>query len=222
MPSTLDEMIQNFKFYVLERQIGLAEILGCHFENRDDPTPFKQSGYVILSIATAYFEMIQQFVDGKASSEEDASGKVRSYSWDFFKRGFRDVYPDPKWTDDAIKKIYKVVRCGMYHGGMPKIGCHLSRYFQPGFHLCRNQIHVNPAAVVREIRHHFEQYIASLRTDQTRQANFVTMCGIMGLDQTPPNHTYCNTPGGTIFTPTTSAPGARGDEPIDWSVETER
>jgi hypothetical protein len=148
MPVTFDELVRNIQFYVLERQIGLAEILGKHFENKDDVTPFKQSGYLILSIASAYFEMIQQFIDGKES---------KSNSIDFFKRGFKDVYPDMHLPDESIEKIYKVVRCGMYHGGMPKINCHLSRYFQPGFHLCRNEIHVNPAAVVREIRQHFEK-----------------------------------------------------------------
>ncbi len=222
MPATLDEMIRNFQFYVQDRQIGLAENLGRHFENRDDGTPFKQSGYVILSVVSAYFEMIQQFIDGKESVDEDVNGRLRSQSWDFFKRGFKDVYPDPQWTGDSIKKIYKVVRCGMYHGGMPKVDCHLSRYFQPGFHLCRNEIHINPAAVVREIRRHFEGYIDLLKIDQIRRANFVAMCKIMGLDQMPPDHTYCDTPGGTIFTPTTPAPWAKGDEPINWEVETER
>ena len=143
MSETIDEMVRSFQFYVRDRQIGLAENLSRHFEDRNDGTPFKQSGYVILSVASAYFEMIQQFMDGKESVEEDDTGRMRSHSWDFFKRGFKEVYPDPQWTDASIKKIYKVVRCGMYHGGMPKGGCHLSRYFQPGFHLCRNEIHVN-------------------------------------------------------------------------------
>ncbi|MBI3410832.1 MAG: hypothetical protein HY040_21050 [Planctomycetes bacterium] len=215
-------MIQNFRFYVQDRQIGLAKILGCHFENRDDGTAFKQAGYVILSIASAYFEMIQQFIDGRESVEEDGNGKLKSHSWDFFKRGFKEVYPDPQWTDASIKKIYRVVRCGMYHGGMPKVGCHLSRYFQPGFHLCRNEIHVNPAAVVREIGQHFERYMQSLKIDQARQANFVAMCRILGLDQTAPDHTYCDTPGGTRFTPTTPNPAAKGNEPLNWKVETEQ
>lgn len=213
MTATFDEMVRNFQFYVQERQIGLAEILGQHFENRDDETPFKQSGYVILSIASAYFEMIQQFIDGKESEGQ---------SFDFFKRGFRDVYPDPQWTDTSIKKIYKIVRCGMYHGGMTKINCHLSRYFQLGFHLCRNEIHVNPAAVVREIRQHFERYIQSIKINPTRRANFEVICKVMGLDDTSPDHTYCDTPGGTIFVPTTRAPGTKGEEPINWNVQTER
>ena len=213
MPATYDDMVQNFQFYVQDRQIGLAEILGQHFENKDDGTPFKQSGYVILSVASAYFEMIQQFIDGKESE---------GHSVDFFMRGFKDVYPDPQWTDTSIKKIYKIVRCGMYHGGMTKINCHLSRYFQPGFHLCGNEIHVNPAAVIREIRWHFERYVESLKNDQTRRANFEIMCKVMGLDDTSPDHTYCHIPGGSIFVPTTRAPGAKGDEPPNWQVQTER
>jgi hypothetical protein len=221
MELTVDDLVRRFRFYVEDRQIGLAENLGRHFEDRDDQTPFKQSGYVILSVASAYFEMIQQFIEGKESVEEDANGRLRSRSWDFFKRGFKDVYPSLQWTDESIKKIYKVVRCGMYHGGMPKIGCHLSRYFQPGIHICRDEIHVNPAAVVREIRQHFEGYINSINCDQTRQDNFVAMCNLMGLDQVSPDHTYCDTPGGTVFTPTTPDPGAKGDEPINWRVATE-
>jgi hypothetical protein len=222
MSATFDEMVRHFRFYVEDRQIGLAERLGQHFEDEADPTPFKQAGYVILSVASAYFEMIQQFIDGKESVEEDENGRVRSHSWDFFNRGFKEVYPQLEWTDDSIKKIYKVIRCGMYHGGMPKVHCHLSRYFQPGFHLCHNEIHVNPAAVVREICCHFQRYIESLNFDPTRRANFEAMCKIMGLDDTPPNYTYCDTPGGTAFTPTTPAPGARGDVPINWNVETEQ
>ncbi|HAH47936.1 hypothetical protein [Gimesia sp.] len=221
MPLNIDEKIRRFRFYVETRQIGLAECLGRHFEDKDDETPFKQSGFVILSIASAYFEMIQQFIDGEESAREENNGTFRSFSWDFFKRGFKDVYPGQQWTDDAIRKIYKIVRCGMYHGGMPKMGCHLSRDFKPGIHLCRGEIHINPAALVREIHEHFNNYIDSLKVDAKKQANFVAMCEIMGFDDDVVSGTHCDTPGGTIFTTTTSNPHAPGDEPMSWHVETE-
>jgi hypothetical protein len=215
MAATIEEMIEKLEFYVMQRQIGLAEIISCEFENRYSPSPFKQSGYLILSVVAAYFEMIAQFLEGETSENQSKL---------FFEKGFRAVYPSTSMTRSDIYKIYSVVRCGMYHGGMPKIGCHLSRHFQPGFHLCRTEIHVNPAAIVREVKAHFCQYISVLRNpvNISERDKFKKMCEEMGLDQTPPDHTYCDTPGGTVFTTTTPGPGSKGDEPPNWKVDTER
>lgn len=222
MSLSLEAMIDGFRFYVEERQIGLALLLAEHFRDPGDKTPFKQSGYVILSIATAYFEMIQQFIEGKESVQEESSGRFVSRSWDFFRNGFKNVYPDSQWTEDKIKRIYKAVRCGMYHGGMPKTGCHLSRYFRPGIHLCGDEIHINPSALAIEIRQHFEKYVHTVRVDPEAQAKFVAMCCVMGLDREPATHTYCCTPEGNILTLATANPHAKGDERYRQSVETER
>jgi hypothetical protein len=77
-------------------------------------------------------------------------------------------------------------------------------------------------SVVREIRRHFEGYIDSIKSNPTRLGNFEAMCKRMGLDQTPPDHTYCDTPGGTKLVFTTPAPAAKGEKPKHLTAETER
>ena len=214
MTDDIEKLVNKLEFYVVERQLNLIELVAKEFENHDSSSPFKQSGYMILSVATSYFEMIAQFLEGVSS--EGQSKK-------FFEKGFVSVYPDPSWTTESIKKIYQVVRNGMYHGGMPKAGCHLSRFFDPGFHLCGQEVHINPAAIVREIKAHFVRYMTELRNPANKMVRekFRSMCLEMGLDETPPNYTDCVTPRGAKPSTTTPAPWATGDGPKTPRVETE-
>ncbi|MBI1313929.1 hypothetical protein GC176_21760 [bacterium] len=219
MSHATDKMIENLRFYVKERQLGIAEKLAEDF-TRDTP-PFNHSGFVILSIVAAYFEMIRQFDKGESSYVERENGKgYDSKSRKFFIEGFKLVYDKTELSDKEIGQIYSVVRCGMYHGGMPKVGCHLSRNFRSGIHLCKGEVHINPAEMVREVKEHFDRYIASLVPESDLLTNFEKMCEIVGLDTEPQHETWCDKL--SNVTTTSSNPADKGKEPQKHRTETEQ
>jgi hypothetical protein len=194
---TVDEMIDRIEFSVTCRQLGIAEIMASEFLNECSAHPLKESGYAILSVVVSYFEMIAQFINGEDSEKKSPK---------FFVQGFRAVYPATPLTDDDIKKVYRVVRCGMYHGGMTKMGTHLSRYFMNGFTLQGSDIFINPGRVIDEIKRHFIGYVARLRNlaNTAERANFEKLCHQIGVDL--PVHDSVTTSSTATRTSTTPAP----------------
>lgn len=204
MSKTTDQLIDGIEMSVGKRQLRVAELMAAEFSNKDSPNPLMESGYAILSIVVSYFEMIAQFING-----EDSEGKSKR----FFIQGFRAVYPSTTLSETQIgDAIYKPVRCGMYHGGMTKAGVHLSRYFPQGFSVIGEEIHINPAKVVEEVRQHFSMYVATLRdhTKVSERANFDKLCQAIGADLEVSDQVAVPHGGGTPTT-TTPSPWHPGD-----------
>jgi hypothetical protein len=203
---TIDEMIDRIEFSVTRRQLGVAGVMATEFLDECSPSPLKESGYAVLSVVVSYFEMIAQFLNG-----EDSDGQSRK----FFVQGFRAVYPATPLADADIGRVYKVVRCGMYHGGMTKLGTHLSRYFPVGFTLAGTDIHINPGRVVEEVGQHFAAYVARLRNPANagERAKFERLCRQIGVDQPLADSVSATTSltTTTTTTSTTPAPWHPGD-----------
>lgn len=200
---TLDEMIDRIEFSVTHRQLRVAEAMTTEFLNECSASPLKESGYAVLSVVVSYFEMFAQFLNG-----EESDGRSKK----FFSQGYRAVYPDTGLADADIERVYKAIRCGMYHVGMPKLGTHLSRYFPVGFALAGMDIHINPGRVVVEIGQHFAAYIAELRdpANTVERSNFEKLCLQIGVNRTIPD----SVPTGSSTTSrasTTPAPWHPGD-----------
>lgn len=186
---TTDQLILGFERCVLQRQICIAEVMASKFSDKDCNDPLLESGYSILSVLTSYFEMIAQFLNG-----EDSEFKSKA----FFIQGFRAVYPCSPLTDPEIyEKLYRPVRCGMYHGGMTKAGVHISRYFTQAFEPFQDRLHINPAIFVQDVRSHFCGYIWQLRdlANQDMRTKFEKMCRLIGADQPVPD--FVGTSSGT-------------------------
>ena len=201
MSLTVEEMIAKVEMYVFQRQLGIAEILAAEFADDHSQTPLKQSGYAILSIAMAYFEMIEQF-----SSGEDSKGK----GWEFFLRGFMRVYPGTPFSDDQIKEqIYRWVRCGMYHGGTTRNSAHLSRWQSEGFDINNGEICINPARVVQELKMHFRCFVQLVRDPCNchERPNFEKYCRLIGMDQNPTPSFVGSTQKQVATTPRPGEPG---------------
>lgn len=147
-------MIERLEIYVLARQLGIAQTLAHEFLNESSTSPHKESGYAILSILMSYFEMIEQFDCGESSD---------GHSKEFFRRGFRKVYPQSSLNNVEIGRIYSWIRCGMYHSGMTKESSPLSRYFPNGFDVQSGEIRINPGLVVQDLRNHFDQWVTVLK-----------------------------------------------------------
>ncbi|WP_459554395.1 hypothetical protein [Lacunimicrobium album] len=200
MAVTTEELIKHFSYYVCNRQIGIAEYLAREFSNDQSKSPLKQSGYVILSIAMAYFEMIQQCWVG-----QDSAGNAGN----FFVSGFRKVYPSSGFSEAQIRDIYKRIRNGMYHDGMTRQKTHLSRFFLKGFEIVGDEIHINPALVVSEIGIHFDSYTQMLK-DPIRVSErdaFCRYCEKLGIGEPVSPTVVSATSTLTMTTPAPTYPG---------------
>lgn len=72
------------------------------------------AGYVVLALAVAYLEGNQQFREGTSSLKQSRK---------FFCRSLKRVFPTP--TRRERNRFYAMVRCGLFHDGMPKKGIKL-------------------------------------------------------------------------------------------------
>jgi hypothetical protein len=162
------EKIDAFERHVLKRQLRIAEILATHFAQDADGDELSESGFVVLSIGLAYFEMIEQFASGISS---------RGASKSFFERGFARVYSTPTVAATDVSRIYETVRCGMYHTAMPQDRCGLSRHLSSAVANENGVIVINPERLIIDLIKHFGSFCTKLRdgTDCQLQSNFEHM-----------------------------------------------
>ena len=143
-----------FKRHVLDRQLNVARILSQHFLENRDGDPLAQSAFAIVTLGFSYFEMIEQFATGESS---DGRTGV------FFKNGFTRVFPDSVVAADDAKRIYKMLRNGMYHTAMPTDRCGLSRHLKTPIANENGVIVINPALLIDTLIQHFQTYCCQLR-----------------------------------------------------------
>lgn len=120
----------------------------------------QDAGYAIVSVLFAYFEMIYQYVTGKSSIHR---------SPEFFRQGFREVYPNSEFSDSDIALIYEKVRCGMYHSGMTKVDTLLSGDFPEAITVRNDVVLVNPHKLVEDVESHLRRYVSQLRNENETQ-----------------------------------------------------
>lgn len=166
--ATIDDKIGAIEFYVEQRQLGIALVLAQSFVSNRCGDPLAQSGFAILSVVFSYFEMTAQFMSGMGS---DHGSKL------FFRDGFKNVFPTSPLSDGEIDDVYIWVRCGMYHGAMPKNEVHVSREIGEAFRKDSDRLIINPARLVEDLQCHFRQYVCRLRSpaNVTERENFERM-----------------------------------------------
>ena len=149
---SLDQKIDVFADRVEGWQLGIAK--QCV-----DAIP--HSGFAVLHIVFSYFEMIAKYKDGFTNV-----GKSVIY----FNKGFADVFPNTSTTPTnlkikMLKKLYKDVRCGLYHSGITGSNIELSGdfNFSIAFSSSTDKIQINPHILVPDLQQHFQSYIRNLR-----------------------------------------------------------
>jgi hypothetical protein len=160
----LDERIRRFENYMRRYVLGIAENLAAQVAAGSGP--LADSSYFILAGITSYFESINQFVTG-----DDSENKSKQ----FFREGFRLVFPATTLTDPELNQIYKWLRCGMYHTAMPTAGAtYLHSTFPQAIDKDASGLKINPVELVRVIRAHFDRFMTDLKNpaNATARANF--------------------------------------------------
>jgi hypothetical protein len=167
---SLDQKIEVFADRVTGWQLDIAQ------QCADD---IPHSGFAVLHIVCSYFEMIAKFQDGYTKNDKSET---------YFRKGFYSVFPNlinnSQVLDGFLKKLYKDVRCGLYHAGITGPNIMLSGEFPKGidFNQANNTIPINPHKLVPNIKKHFQSYVRELRDHQNQQQrnNFETRFGKRG------------------------------------------
>jgi hypothetical protein len=152
--------VDAFEKHVLTRQLKIARILADHFVADREGDPLSESAFAILHLCVHYFEMVEQFESGQSS---DSRSKL------FFVRGFRKVFPALVITESDLEAIYRTLRCGMYHSGIPKSRIFLDRDFDCAISFEDGTLTINPSLFVDVLIQHFENFCSFLRDDVHHQ-----------------------------------------------------
>ena len=151
LPLTLDDKIEIFADRVRGWQLDIAKQCADNIPH---------SGFAVLSIVCNYFEMIAKFKDGYTGES-----KPRIY----FQKGFDDflsVFPtvEPDLREKLIDRMWKGVRCALYHTGITK-GTNLSGDYLVSIEFVEptGKVHINPHRLVPDLEKHFEWYVKQLR-----------------------------------------------------------
>lgn len=155
---TIDQKIDVFEDRVFGWQLNIAEAM--------DHIP--HAGYGIIAALFSYFEMVAQYIAGQSSNGQ---------SGQFFRQGFRDIYPHSPLTNAQIGTIYSRVRCGMYHSGYTKFGTLISGDYPNGVAIQDDTVLVNPHQLRNDLVTHFTSYLHTLRNSESHEArnHFETM-----------------------------------------------
>lgn len=109
--------------------------------------------YVVLQIAIAQIEGMQQFRDGERSEGNSPA---------CFARGLRAVLGRGKHDDVDLEDFYNAIRCGLFHNGFTKGAAFVSRGYPEAFDLVTGQIRINPEKLFDAVKKGFARYIELL------------------------------------------------------------
>jgi hypothetical protein len=116
----------------------------------DGSTP---ADYVALSVALAYIEGVEHYRRGRAASGEEHG------PW--FKERARAIFPMAE--PEAVERLWRAVRCGLFHSGFAEGPTILSRASGEALELSGRFLRINPKAVLRGVIDDFGRYVAELR-----------------------------------------------------------
>lgn len=149
---SLDQKIDVFADRVNGWQLNIAQ--QCADNNQ-------HSGFAVLSIVFSYFEMIAKYQDGYTKDNRPG---------EYFRKGIDNVFPDlstppPDIRKRIVDKLYKDIRCGLYHAGItgPNIELSGDFNFPIGFVSPPGKVQVNPHRLVPHVAQHFQSYVLQLR-----------------------------------------------------------
>jgi hypothetical protein len=124
--------------------------------------------YVVLQIALAQVEGMQQFREGKSSEKG---------SRPCFVRALRRLFSLKKNTKADLEAFYGAVRCGLFHDGFTKGVVFVSRTFTEPMTIQKGYIFVNAEKFLGHVVEDLKNYVSALRAgiDRSLIGNFDAM-----------------------------------------------
>ena len=144
------------KIKIFERQVN-----GWFLEKASDLLGDEDKGFVVLMIAIAYIEGIEQYRRGKSS---------RRKSEKFFKEGIKRIFGIDSTLENRINELYEEIRCELFHNGMTGPNTRLySRYAKTIDFLDNNIIKINQRKFLEKVKEDFGQYLEDLKDENKKE-----------------------------------------------------
>ena len=151
--SDIDDKILIYKRQVEEWFINRAK---CLMRGKNH----NKNIFVVLMIATAYIEGVQQYREGETS--ENRSKKM-------FSNGMRRIFELQGVDEKHLDNLYKHLRCGLFHNGMSGDMIVLNCDFENAITFSANIIDINPRLFLKTIIRDFERYIEDLSNSDNEE-----------------------------------------------------
>jgi len=150
------EAKMEHKIRIFERQVN-----GWFLERAASLCGEEKNGFVVLMIATAYIEGVEQYRQGRES---------KWASEEFFTCGVKRIFGISDNVDSRLCHLYKELRCGLFHNGMtgPSIRIHYD-YAEPIDLSEENIIKINQKLFLKKVQRDFEQYLKGLRDGRRKK-----------------------------------------------------
>jgi len=167
LPWNIEEKIRIFEDRVKNWTINKAR----QFRGDTD------AGYAMLSLVLSYFEMIGLYLAGATEDIQAFLEKRRNNepSRQRFEEGVRSVaehfngWPKQQELEKAIDRLYRALRCGLYHSGMARYGVWVEWSKPTAMRFARDELIISPEALVDNVYTHFDSYIETLLRPQTEK-----------------------------------------------------
>lgn len=139
------------KIRIFERQVN-----GWFLERASNLLEEEDNGFVILMIATAYIEGVEQYRQGTPSN-----GSSRT----FFEEGVKRIFGIDSSPNGGLFDLYKELRCELFHNAMtgPNIRIYSTIYDKPIDFSDRNIIKINQKLFLEKVKEDFKQYLTDLK-----------------------------------------------------------
>ena len=146
------------KIRIFERQVN-----GWFLERASTLLEEEDNGFVILMVATAYIEGVEQCRRGRPSNMRESST--------FFEEGVKRIFGIKSHFDDKFSELYRELRCGLFHNGMtgPNIRINSTIYNKAIDFTEGNIIKINQKLFLEKVKEDFNKYLTDLR-DTTKTA----------------------------------------------------
>ena len=111
------------------------------------------SDYLVLSIALAYIEGVEQYRRGM-STPQGKAGK-------WFKNSAKRIFCTS--SQDALDRLWKECRCGLFHCGFTDGRTYLSHGYAQAISINGLELQINPLLFVEAVCNDFTTYVNSLQ-----------------------------------------------------------
>ncbi len=115
-------------------------------------------GFVVLMICMSYIEGIEYYRNNSFSTNRSRESFVNS---------LKRIFGDDKFSQDNLNKLYKHVRCSLFHTGMSDGQLIISNHYDEAISFLEDDtILINPKLLLRELTDDFNNYLSELRDTQ--------------------------------------------------------
>ena len=143
--TSFDAKVAVYEDRVRKWFLEVAQTMVANGQARED--------YLALSIGLSYIEGVEQYRQGKNTPDGQAGNWFRAGA----KRIFSSV------PDKAIERLWKEVRCGLFHSGFTNGRTYLSHGFSKAIAIEQDDLKINPALFIKAVASDFSSYVDKLR-----------------------------------------------------------